>query len=214
MDTECFQLRRHSCRLEKTYRRSESAEDRLAWVQHEHKRHAIYRQKEYAYWNLRLSSNASSARKLWSTLSSLMASKKSGQPSKPSLTAQQLLDFFNAKVEAVGQSTGNCPVQTTLGPAPATFDQFEQCSADDIQRVISVSQSKTCEPDPLPTDVLKQCLPELLPYITDMCNASLQEGCLPMSQRHAIVTPRLKKSGFDASDAKHYRPVSNLTFMS
>ena len=62
--------------------------------------------------------------------------------------------------------------------------------------------------------MLKQFLPELLPYITDMCNASLQEGCLPMSQRHAIVTPRLKKSGLDASDAKNYRPVSNLTFMS
>jgi len=48
--------------------------------------------------------------------------------------------------------------------------------------VIGVSQSKTCELDPLPTDVLKQFLPELLPYITDMCNASLQEGCLPMSE--------------------------------
>ena len=128
--------------------------------------------------------------------------------------AQQLLDFFNAKVESVRHSTGNCPVQTTLGPAPAAFDQFELCYADDIQRVISVSQSKTCELDPLPTDVLKQFLPQLLPYITDRCNASLQEGCLPMSQRHAIVTPRLEKSGLDASVAKNYKPVSNLTFMS
>jgi len=35
-----------------------------------------------------------------------------------------------------------------------------------------------------------------------------------MSQRHAIVMPRLKKSGLDAYDAKNYRPVSNLNFMS
>jgi len=66
----------------------------------------------------------------------------------------------------------------------------------------------------LPTDVLKQFLAQLLPYITDMCNASLQQGCLPLSQRRAIVTPRLNKSGMDEADVKSYRPISNLTFMS
>ena len=61
---------------------------------------------------------------------------------------------------------------------------------------------------------MTQCFLELLPFITNMCNASLQEGCLPLSQKHATVTPRLKKSDLDTSDAKNYRPVSNFTFMS
>jgi len=94
------------------------------------------------------------------------------------------------------------------------FDTFEVCSEEEVQRTINSSQSKTCALDPLPTDVLKQFLPELLPYITDMCNASLQHGNLPLSQRRAIVTPRLKKSGMDEADVKSYRPISNLTFMS
>ena len=47
-----------------------------------------------------------------------------------------------------------------------------------------------------------------------MCNASLAEGCLPVSQRHAIVTPHLKKAGADQTDVKNYRPIFNLTFMS
>ena len=54
----------------------------------------------------------------------------------------------------------------------------------------------------------------LLPFLTAMCNASLREGNLPQSQRHAIVQPHLKKSSLDPSDKKNYRPVSNLTFMS
>ena len=62
--------------------------------------------------------------------------------------------------------------------------------------------------------VMKEFLPELLPFIVDMCNASLAEGCLPVSQRHAIATPRLKKPGADQKDVKNYRPISNLTFMS
>jgi len=47
-----------------------------------------------------------------------------------------------------------------------------------------------------------------------MCNTSLQQGTLPVSQRHALVTPGLKKANADPSDAKNYRPISNLTFMS
>ena len=47
-----------------------------------------------------------------------------------------------------------------------------------------------------------------------MCNAFLQEGILPLSERHAIVTPRLNKPGSDAWDVKNYRSISNLSFMS
>jgi len=50
--------------------------------------------------------------------------------------------------------------------------------------------------------------------VTDLCNASLKQGCLPRSQRHAIITPWLKKAGSHPSDVQNYRPVSNLTFLS
>ena len=81
-------------------------------------------------------------------------------------------------------------------------------------RGITAALSKSCELDPISTDTLKQFLPELAPYITKMCNASLREGMLPTSQRGAVVTPRLKKSGSDQADVCNYRPISNLTFMS
>ena len=47
-----------------------------------------------------------------------------------------------------------------------------------------------------------------------MWNASLLSGQLPVSQRHAIITPLLKKSFLDAVELKNYRPVSNLAFIS
>jgi len=53
-----------------------------------------------------------------------------------------------------------------------------------------------------------------LPYLTSMVNASLAQGRLPVSQRHAIVTPLLKKTGLDTADMSNFRPVSNLSFMS
>ena len=60
---------------------------------------------------------------------------------------------------------------------------------------------------------MKEFLPELLPFLTDLCNSSLTRGCLPVSQRHAIALPRLKKAGADSADVKNYRPISNLTFI-
>ena len=54
----------------------------------------------------------------------------------------------------------------------------------------------------------------LLPFITSMCNKSLLEGQLPLSQRHALVTPILKKDGLDATNVQNYRPISNLTYIS
>ena len=80
--------------------------------------------------------------------------------------------------------------------------------------MITRAPSKSCKMDPIPTDVLKKFLPELLPYITDVCNSSLQQGSFPLNQRHAIIRPRLKKPGSDPSDIQNYRPVSNLTFVS
>ena len=53
-----------------------------------------------------------------------------------------------------------------------------------------------------------------MPFVADMCNASLQDGRLPDSQRHAVVTPRQKKANTDPADAKNNRPISNLTFIS
>ena len=66
----------------------------------------------------------------------------------------------------------------------------------------------------LPTFLVKDCLDILLPFLTLMCNASIQEGILPASQKEAIVIPALKKSGLDTDDMKNYRPISNLSFMS
>ena len=43
-----------------------------------------------------------------------------------------------------------------------------------------------------------------------MCNVSLREGLLPISQKAAIV----KKSGLNPDEPQSYKPISNLTFMS
>ena len=62
--------------------------------------------------------------------------------------------------------------------------------------------------------MIKTHLDMLLPAITDIINHSLASGVVPALMKHALVTPLLKKQSLDPNNAKNYRPVSNLSFLS
>ena len=56
---------------------------------------------------------------------------------------------------------------------------------------------KSCALNPIPTNILKEFLTGLLPYMVDICNASQRQGKLPMSHCRGIVMPHLKKPNAD-----------------
>jgi len=75
------------------------------------------------------------------------------------------------------------------------------------------SPVKSCSLDAVPTFLVREYIDVLLPYLTSMVSVSMIQGRLPIPQRHAIVTPLLKKAGIDSADVANFRPVSNLSFM-
>ena len=62
--------------------------------------------------------------------------------------------------------------------------------------------------------LLKECIAELVPTITDIVNMSLRHSLMPTPLKTALIRPLLKKIGLDSDILKNYRPVSNLTFIS
>ena len=92
--------------------------------------------------------------------------------------------------------------------------EFSSLSTEDVRKLITTSASKHCELDPMPTWLLKECIEDLLPLITQIINLSLQLGDMPASLKKAmIINPLLKKLGLELIK-KNYRPVSNLAFIS
>ncbi len=73
--------------------------------------------------------------------------------------------------------------------------------------------NKSCENDPCPTHLVKECIDELLPAISNMVNLSLSDGEFPDFWKEAVVRPKLKKPNLDLVK-KNYRPISNLAFLS
>ena len=78
--------------------------------------------------------------------------------------------------------------------------------------LINKSPSKSCELDPIPTEILKEFLPSIGPLFTSVVNESLQTGVFPLHLKEALVKPLLKKANLELID-KNYQPVSNLEFM-
>ena len=87
-------------------------------------------------------------------------------------------------------------------------------SEADVRRLIMSSAIKSSTLDPVPTFLSREFVDVLLPYVACTVNSSLLQGRLPDSQKHAVVTPLLKRPGLDTADMANYRPVSNVTFMS
>jgi len=117
--------------------------------------------------------------------------------------------IFDKKVRDVRLATAGLP------PPPASRTaSFRPCTQTEVRCIIMQSPVKSCTLDPVPTFLVHEFVDLLPPFLTTMVNTSLMQGQLPVSQKHAIVTPCLKRSGLDPTDIGNFRPVSNLTFMS
>ena len=214
-DADCRAIRRNCRRLERRYRRTKSAEDRVEWIKAVRQKHVDFLEKKNNYWSTRLSSESRTPSKLWKSMAKILRrDTNQGTPPPSVLTADGFLKFFSDKVESVRGATMGHPLPRILPTAVTSLSHFRACTEDEVREVIMRLPSKSCSLDPIPTTILKECIDDLLPFLTAMCNASLLEGHLPVSQRHAIITPLIKKPHLDAADVKNYRPVSNLTFVS
>lgn len=104
--------------------------------------------------------------------------------------------------------------EESLSPDCPKLSSFDSITQDELSKVIMAASSSTCELDPIPTWLLKLCLPDILPSLTEIVNLSLQNGYVPEQLKRAIVRPLLKKASLDPDLLKNYRPISNLSFIS
>ena len=83
-----------------------------------------------------------------------------------------------------------------------------------MSKLIRSSPSKSCDLDPCPTQIVKDCADILAGSITMIINLSLAEGKFPDTFKIAHVTPLLKKPSLDRNELGNFRPVSGLNFVS
>ena len=87
-------------------------------------------------------------------------------------------------------------------------------SQDTVKEYTCKPVKKSCNLDPLPASLMKNCLDMLLPTITNIVNLSLSTGTMPETLKVAELIPALKKHDADHEQFSNFRPISNLVMVS
>ena len=139
-------------------------------------------------------------------------------PLPPGFTNQELADnvndFFITKItnirsKLIEQNIGSSDIPTKQCTIPRALENYQLLSCDHVAKIVLASPTKTCEADPIPTELLKKGLPSIIQLLTKLVNESLQTGEFPDDLKEALVKPLLKKITLEPTN-KYYRPVSNL----
>jgi exonuclease III len=211
-DGECRSYRRQARRLERRYRRTKSADDRVAWIRYVRGMHRKYKDKEQSYWERKIALHSGESRKLWATLNDILGRSRSDQPASL-FTADAFLEAFTTKVRSVREATAGCP-PPIFPSTNCGLSTLSPVTSEELRRTILASAPKTCNLDPLPTFILQEFVDTLLPFLTVLCNRSLCEGVLPISQKRSILVPVPKAAGLDMADPVNFRPIANVSFLS
>lgn len=207
--------------LEKIWLHSHSAQDlQLLRSATNHYHAAIIKAKKLYNSNL-ISTNLNNPKKLWNTINNLL--HRLSVPSLPSSLPLNSLPlsfakFFSDKIHklraAISSHTINLSPHISPSFQPPNISCFHPATTDEVSDLLSHSPDTSCDLDPIPTTLLKQCKTALVPTITNIINLSLSTGIFPDQFKSCSIHPILKKSNLNKEDLANYRPISHLSFIS
>ena len=176
------------------------------------------------YYSSQITDCSGDQKKLFKVVNGLLhqAKKTPVLPSSVSdaVLADSFSRYFSNKILNIRSifpvSTSSTMSQTNHFPVCAqvsNISQFASATVFEVKKLIRSSPSKSCELDPIPTDLLKKCIDVAAPLITTIVNKSFEQGSFPDSLKTAYIRPLIKKPGLDVETLSNYRPVSNLKFI-
>ena len=210
-------------KCEKKYKNTQLESDKLLLKEQRNKYNNLLNSTKKDYIKNKIE-NAQSSKDLYQICDKLLnREQRSVLPSHDCATslANTFVDYFKNKIELI-RSNLEESLNTSTDQLPPTapifhglsLEQFRVVSESDVRKVITLSRTKSCALDPIPTWLLKQCLDQVAPVLTVIVNTSLSCADFTPELKRAFVTPLIKKLILDCEIFKNYRPVSNLSFVS
>ena len=180
----------------------------------------LIEQSKRIYYNDKINNCEKDQKKLFEVINDLMSWK--GKTKLPSGSLLELVNAFNkffiTKIQNIRlniSSSHSGTSSTKYGiHCPHNLSEFDPVTEEELMKIIQGSKNATCDLDPFPTELLKKCVTVLLPYLVKLFNLSLSSGVVPISFKHAMVKPLIKKPSLDPENLQNYRPISNLSFLS
>ena len=90
------------------------------------------------------------------------------------------------------------------------ISDFIPVTEEEVGKIIKGTAPKSCCVEPVPTEIVKECLDILPLIITRIINQSLWSAHVPKAFKLVAVTPIIKKIDLIAEPFKNFRPISNI----
>uniref|UniRef100_A0A3Q3FJ67 Reverse transcriptase domain-containing protein n=1 Tax=Kryptolebias marmoratus TaxID=37003 RepID=A0A3Q3FJ67_KRYMA len=165
-----------------------------------------------SYFKCLIASNKGNPKVFFDTISSLV-SPIAGNPHNSTISCGEFLDFFIDKVKVIKDSLPPCHGSQHFEPPTQSWASFQSVTVEDILTIIKKMKPSSGTLDVLPFKLFMRVFDSIGPYITKMFNMSLLSGVFPRLFKHAIVEPKLKKTGLDSFELKNFRPISKTPFL-
>ena len=218
MDSEFKNSRSRRRKLEKEWKRKNTWESRLAYIDQRKLCVKLAISKKKCYYEQLISRTKNDQGALFKIVKNLLDTWP--QRTLPSHeNGSQLANKFNKFfIEKVKRIRSSIPIVYHNPYTYIPFDgdqllEFAEISEEDILAIIRQHGIKTSPLDPIPLPLLKESFHDLLPYYTLLINRSLHEGSAA-GFKFSVVDPLLKNAKLDTEPYASYRPVANLVFFS
>ena len=157
-------MKHETRKLERQYRRLRTQAAETAWREQFRRQRRLYEDKFTSYWCETVDKYRNNARGLWRTVRQLLNTPQ--QSSTTKLSANDFTDFFCDKIATIRQSiaTATLPIIVPRRSVPA-LQVFDPVTVSEIQSLLATSPATYCPLDPIPTWLLK----ELAPYMVPVC---------------------------------------------
>lgn len=216
-DSNIATARRQRRKAERVYRKYPTIDNKNIFIEAtKHASDKIDESKRIYYSNKILESG--NPKQIFTTFTSLTSqSKQSSEILPDNIPLDELpemfANFFSSKIVTIRNNIDSRSVtyQPLLPDTPPpTFNTFKPITIETLASILKDIKTKTCSLDPLPKEILKHCIPTLIPYYVHNINIILETAVFPQQMKQALVRPLIKKTTDDRNNLKSYRPISNL----
>jgi hypothetical protein len=216
-DAELRAAKREVRRLERAARHTDPndavAAANAAWTAQRRSYIALRRQTRETFWRNKIDAERHDSRQLWRSIDAVLG--RGRVPPSDAISPVEFHRSFDDKVDGVRAMTSDAPPPsfTSVSPGCSLF-QFHPLTVEDVVAAVRALPDKQSASDPLPTNLLKNNVDVLAPFLVELFGRCLSSGSVPSVFKAAYITPLLKKSDLDSADPKSYRPISNLSVLS
>ena len=196
MSEELKNLKRKVRSIERKYKISKKPEVKQEFIIQKLEYRKLLHKTKKEYINEKFMKCGSNTKKLYKTLNPIIGKNKEVTlpPEKDIDCASNLLNHFMDRIKKINDNLENYELFT---PPPNSsnykLEDFNEISADEVQKIIMESKPTTCASDPIPSTVVKHHLNILLPIITRLINWSLKTGSFHKIWKRSIITPLQKR---------------------